>query len=151
MVYKIACCLCTACPPAIILRLSIADTISSATVYSQCVKTLCTWQKHGEFYCHDSGTASRPNKNRLAQLIFRYLAKMMFPRSYCSAIPTVLSGKYCRGTMTIIVAPSNFNDSHTYNTHPSTTTSTYTTRVKLCTGRKARTSITVPGNSTYRN
>ena len=32
VVYKIACCLCTACPPAIVLKLSIADTISSATV-----------------------------------------------------------------------------------------------------------------------
>ena len=30
--------------------------------------------------------------------------------------------------MIIIVPPSNFNDSHTYNTHPSTTTSTYTTK-----------------------
>ena len=151
MVYNIACHSCTACPPAIVLRLSIADTISSATVYSQCVKALRTRQKHGEFYCHDCGTASRPNKNRLARLILRYLAKMMFPRSYCAARPTqLLSWKYCRGTMTIIVPPSNFNDSHTYNTHPPTTTSTYTTRVKLCTGRKARTSITVPGNSIYK-
>ena len=39
--------------------LSIADTISSATVYSQCVKALCTRQKDGEFYCHDCGTASK--------------------------------------------------------------------------------------------
>ena len=46
--------------------------------------------------------------------------------------------------MTIIVPPTNFNDSHTYNTHPHTTTSTYTTIVKLCTGREARKSITVP-------
>ena len=28
VVYKIACCSCTACPPAIVLRLSIADTIN---------------------------------------------------------------------------------------------------------------------------
>ena len=39
--------------------------------------------------------------------------------------------------MTIIVPPTNFNDSHTYNTHPHTTSSTYTTIVKLCTGREA--------------
>ena len=90
VVYKIACHSCTACPPAIVLRLSIADTISSATVYSQCVKALRTRQKHGEFYCHDCGTASRPNKKRLARLILRYLAKMMFPRSYCAARPTQL-------------------------------------------------------------
>ena len=90
VVCKIACCLCTACPPAIVLRLSIADTISSATVYSQCVKALRTRQKHGKFYCHDCGTVSRPNKNRLVRLILRYLAKMMFPRSYCAARPTQL-------------------------------------------------------------
>ena len=39
VVYKIACHSCTACPPAIVLRLSIADTIISATVYSQCIKS----------------------------------------------------------------------------------------------------------------
>ena len=61
VVYKIACHSCTACPP--VLRLSIADSISSATVYSQCVKALHTRQKHGEFYWHDCKTASRPNKN----------------------------------------------------------------------------------------
>ena len=45
MAYKVACRSCTACPPAIVLRLSIADTsISFATVYSQCVKALCMHQ-----------------------------------------------------------------------------------------------------------
>ena len=151
VVYKIACRSCTVCPPVIVFRLSIADTISSATVYSQCVEALRKRQKHGKFYCHDFGTAARPNKNRLARLILRQLAKMMFPRFNCTAGPTqLLSWKYCRGTMTIRVPPSNFNDSHTYNTHPHTTTSTYTTRVKPCTGREARTSIKVPGNSTYK-
>ena len=52
VVYKITCHSCTAYPPDIVLRLSIADTVSSATVYSQCVKALRTRQKHGEFYCH---------------------------------------------------------------------------------------------------
>ena len=63
----------------------------------------------------------------------------------------LLSWKYCHGAMTIIVPPTSFNDSHTYNTHPHTTTSTYTTRVKLCTGREARTGIMVPGNGTYQH
>ena len=76
---KIACCSCTACPPAIVLRLFIADTIISATVYSQCVKVLRTQQKHGKFYRHDCGTTARPNKNRLTRLILRQLAKMTFP------------------------------------------------------------------------
>ena len=151
VVYKIACRSCTACPPAIVLRLSIPDTISSATVYSQYVKAFRTRQKHGKFYCQDCETAARPNKNRLTWLVLRQLANMMFPGFNCTAGPTQsLSWKYCRGTMTIIVPPSNFNNSHTYNTHPHTTTSTYTTRVKLCTGREARTSIKVPGNSTYK-
>ena len=34
VVYKIACRSCTACSPVIVLRLSIADTTSSATMYS---------------------------------------------------------------------------------------------------------------------
>ena len=80
VVYKIACRSCTVCLPVIVFRLSIADTISSATVYSQCVEALRKRQKHGKFYCHDFGTAARPNKNRLARLILRQLAKMMFPR-----------------------------------------------------------------------
>ena len=42
------------------LRLSFADTISSATVYSQYVKTLHMQQKHTKFYCHDCRTAARP-------------------------------------------------------------------------------------------
>ena len=152
VVYKIACRLCTACPPASVLRLSIADTISSAIVYSPNVKALRTWQKHGKFYCHDCGTAARQNKNRLTRLILRKLAKMMFPGFNCTAgAAQLLSWKYCRGTMTIIVPPTNFNDSHTYNTHPHTTTSTHTTIIKLCTRGEARRSITVPGNSTYKN
>ena len=92
VVYKIACHSCTTCPPAIALRLPIADTISSATVYRQCVKALRTRQKHGEFYCHDCGTASRPNKNRLTQFILRQLAKMMFPGFNCTAGPTQFLG-----------------------------------------------------------
>ena len=90
VVYKIACRSCTVCPPVIVFRLSIADTISSATVYSQCVEALRKRQKHGKFYCHDFGTAARPNKNRLARLILRQLAKMMFPRFNCTAGPTQL-------------------------------------------------------------
>ena len=139
VVYKIACCSCTVCPPATVLKLLIADTISCATVYSQCVKALCTRQKHSKFYRHNCRTAARPNKNRLIQLILWQLAKMMFPGFNCTAGPTQLLGwKYCCGTMTIIVPSSSFNDSHTYDTHPHTTTSTYTTRVKLCTGREAK-------------
>ena len=44
VVNKIACRLYTMCPPAIVLRLSIADTLTFATVYSQYIKGLCTWQ-----------------------------------------------------------------------------------------------------------
>ena len=71
VVNKMACRLCTAYPPAIILRLSIADhvTISSATVYSQYVKALCTQQKHGKFHYNDCGTTARPTKNQLIQLV----------------------------------------------------------------------------------
>ena len=70
VVYKIASHSCTACPPAIVLRLSITDTISSATVYSQCVKALRTRQKHGKFYCHDCGTVSNQIKTNLHDSYF---------------------------------------------------------------------------------
>ena len=93
-------------------------------------------------------------KHQLDQLTWylpQKLAKMMFPGLHCTAEHSqLLRSKYCHGTMTIIVPPSNFNDSHMYNTHTHTTTRTYTTRVKLCTERETRTSITVPGNSTYK-
>ena len=59
VVNKIACRLCTACPPAVISRL---DTISSATVYSQYIEVLRTRQKRDKFYCHDCGTLARPTK-----------------------------------------------------------------------------------------
>ena len=78
---KIACRSCTTCPLPIVLRLFVADTISSATVCSQYVKTLRTRQKHGKFYYHNYGTTARPTKNRLTRLILRQLAKMMFPRA----------------------------------------------------------------------
>ena len=113
--------------------LSIADSISSATVCSQCAEALRMRQKHGKFYCHDCRTAAGLDKNRLTRLILQQLAKMMFPWFNCTVWPTqLLSWKYCRRTMTVIVPPSNFNDSHTYNTHAHTTTRTYTTRVELC-------------------
>ena len=53
VVTKIACCLFTACPPPIVLRLFIADTISLATIFRHYIKIRCTWQKHGKFYCHN--------------------------------------------------------------------------------------------------
>ena len=65
MVYKIACCSCTACPPAIVLRLSIPDTISSATVYSQYVKALRTRQKHGK---NTANSTAMIAKQRLDQI-----------------------------------------------------------------------------------
>jgi len=37
----------------------------------------------------------------------------------------------------------------THDTHPHTTTHTYTIRVSLCAAREARTNIMVPGNRTY--
>ena len=41
-----------------------------------------------------------------------------------------------------------FVNSHIYNTHPHTTTCTYTIRVNLSTAKEARTNIMVPGNRT---
>ena len=87
VVDKIACRSCTACPLPIVLRLFIADTISSATVCSQYVKILCTRQKR-KFYCHNYGTTARPTKNRLTQLVLRQLAKVMFPGLHCIAEPS---------------------------------------------------------------
>ena len=87
VVDKIACCLCTACPLPIVLRLFIADTISSVTVCSQYAKTLCTRQKHSKVYCHNYGT-TRPTKNRLTRLVLRQLAKMLFPGLHCIAKPS---------------------------------------------------------------
>ena len=140
VVYKIACHSCTPYSPATVLKLSIADTISSDIVYSQYVEVLCMWQKHDKFYCHDCRTASRPNKNWLTQLILWQLAKMTFPGFNCTRGPAqLLSWKYCRGTMTIIVPPTYFNNSHTYITHPHTTTSTHS-RSQAVHGREARTS-----------
>ena len=57
VVTKIACRLFTACPPPIVLRLFIADTISLATIFRHYIKIRCTWQKYGKFYCHNYGTA----------------------------------------------------------------------------------------------
>ena len=88
VVYIIACCSCTACLPATILRLSIADTISSATLYRQYVKALRRQQKHSKFYRHDCGTGARLSKNRLTGLVLRQLAKMMFPGFNCTAGPS---------------------------------------------------------------
>ena len=85
---KIACRSCTTCPLPIVLRLFVADTMSSATVCSQYVKTLRTRQKHGKFYFHNYGTTARPTKNRLTRLILRQLAKMMFPGLHCIAKPS---------------------------------------------------------------
>ena len=90
MVDKIACCSCTGCPLPIVLRLFIADTISSATVCSQYVKTLRTRQKHGKFYCHNYGTTARPTKNLLTRLVLRQLAKVMFPGLHCIAEPSLV-------------------------------------------------------------
>ena len=87
MVDKTACRSCTVCLPAIILRLSIADTISSDNVYSEYVKALHMWQKHGKFYCHYCRTTARPTKN---QLIFWQPAKMIFPRLHYTAGPSQL-------------------------------------------------------------
>ena len=53
VVTKIACRLFTVCPPPIVLRLFIADTISLATIFRHYIKIHCTWQKQGEFYCHN--------------------------------------------------------------------------------------------------
>ena len=69
VVDKIACRMCTACPPSIVLRLFIADTISSATICRQYVKSLRTRQKHGKFSCHNCGTTARPTKNQLTRPI----------------------------------------------------------------------------------
>ena len=111
---EIACRSWTMCPLPIVLRLFVADTISSATVCSQYVKTLCMRQKHGKFYYHNYGTTARPTKNWLTRLILWQLAKMMFPGLHYIAKPSqFISWKYCSGTMTTIVPPSNFNDSHT--------------------------------------
>ena len=102
LVDKTACRSCAACHPATVLRLSIADTISSDKVYSQYVKALHTQQKHGKFYCHYCGTTARPTKNRLTRLVLRQPAKIIFPRLHCTAGPSqLLSWKYCRGATTI--------------------------------------------------
>ena len=82
MVNKIAYHSCTACHPAIVLRLSLADTISSATVY---IKALHTWQKHSKFYCHVCRTMARQTKNQLIWLLLQQLANVMFPRLHCTA------------------------------------------------------------------
>ena len=42
VVDKIACCSCTACPPAIVLRLFIADTMHFATVLANLLKLCCS-------------------------------------------------------------------------------------------------------------
>ena len=54
VVDKIACSSCTACPPPIVLRLFIVDTIS--------IKALRTRQKYSKFYWHDGGTSAKPTK-----------------------------------------------------------------------------------------
>ena len=59
VVDKIACRSSTACPPPIVLRLFITDTISSATICSQYVKILRMRQKHDKFSCHNSRTTAR--------------------------------------------------------------------------------------------
>ena len=113
VVDKIACRSCTACPPLIVLTLFIADTISSATICRQYVKILHTRQKHGKFYCHNCRTRARPTKNQLTRFVLRQLAKIMFPGLHCIAESSqFMSWQYCHGTMTTILLPSNFNDSH---------------------------------------
>ena len=59
VVDKIACRSSTACPPPIVLRLFITDTISSATICSQYVKILRMRQKHDKFSCHNCRTTAR--------------------------------------------------------------------------------------------
>ena len=88
VVDKIACRSCTTCPLPIVSRLFVADTISSATVCRQYVKSLRTRQKHGKFSCHNCGTTARPTKNQLTRPILRQLAKMMFPGLRCTAEPS---------------------------------------------------------------
>ena len=57
----------TACPPPIILRLFITDTISSATICRQYTKILRMRQK--KLYSHNCGTKARLTKHRLTRLI----------------------------------------------------------------------------------
>ena len=62
---------------------------------------------------HDCGTSARLTKNQIMWYLPWKLAKMMFPRlHYTAEHSQLLNSKYYRGTMTVIVPPSNFNDSH---------------------------------------
>ena len=82
VVDKIACRSCTVCPPSIVLRLFIADTISSATICRQYVKSLRTRQKHGKFSCHNC---------KLERQIITQVCGFCQPQSWMVSCPTVHS------------------------------------------------------------
>ena len=62
-----------------------------------------------------------------------------------------LRWKYCRGTMSTIAPPSNFNDSTYEILTPRQLQAHTQTKVNLGTASEARTSIMVPENSTYKH
>ena len=73
MVDKVACHSCTVCPPAIVLRLFIADTISFATVY------VLNHFASGTNTANSFDTIVEHQLNRLkTEVLFNSLAKMMF-------------------------------------------------------------------------